>query len=180
MSETKIEKVVLSFEDVKKSIVEKIQLTKVRGFSRSDFDALLLSFINTADYEAVDYKLKDGEKVEVKKYPVKAFREMFKSVLKDFGVDAAQSEAVLDDYKFKKKDIAGMYDFMTEYLIQYLETTRKLTFPTKESGSFSLKTVHLDEKLVKNALHGTTTKMEERDKVTASNVVAPWKKSKVD
>lgn len=112
-----------------------------KTFSRTDFDRLLVAFLNTPEYSTEIAKTKDGKMVTETIYPVKAFRKFVGKVLAKCGADAQEVAKMEKDFEFTNVD--DLYYFIAEYLMVYMDAGKKFDFPTKEnfSGSISLKDV---------------------------------------
>lgn len=112
-----------------------------KTFSRTDFDKLLIAFMNTPDYSTEIAKTKDGKMVTETIYPVKAFRKFVGKVLAKCGADAQEVAKMEQEFEFTNVD--DLYYFISEYLMVYMDAGKKFDFPTKEnfSGSISLKDV---------------------------------------
>lgn len=100
---------------------------KKATFSKTTFVKLMATYINEPEFKSHVMKINAGEETAevLDDYPVKKFRKMIKNVLTDFGVDAADAEKIMSEYKFKEKDMENMYDFMSDFIYQYLKTGRK-------------------------------------------------------
>lgn len=114
-----------------------------KTWSKSYFVDLLTDYINEPEFEShvIEMQKDDaGKEVAkaVKSYPIKKFRKTLKNILMDFGVDATDAEKIVTDYKFKKKDVETMYDFMTDFIYLYLESGRKLQLFKKEDAALAL------------------------------------------
>lgn len=108
---------------------------KSTGFSKKDFNILMEAYINDTEFVAdADHTMKkvDGEKVLVRNSikPVKAFRGMLIEMLSELGMDKAEAESMAMNYKFKKVD--AMYDFMNNFIYEYMKTGRKYKLTEKE------------------------------------------------
>lgn len=144
-----------SFEEVFNEIKANISVSStgktIKTFSRSDFDKMAKAFVNDVNYTTETVSMKNGklEKKEVK--PVEKFRGMIKAVLKDFGVDAQEAEAIMSDTK-EIKSVDGLYELVSELVYRYMEAGKKFDFMPKEDfvGSLSLDSKDEDEKEYRN------------------------------
>ena len=107
---------------------------KSKAFSRDTFDKLLVTYLNDPEFQSHNMTKKPADNVAIKTpdYPVKKFRKILYRILIDFGVDAKDAETVKTTYKFKNKTVDGMYDFLTDFIYQYLKTGRRLNLVNKE------------------------------------------------
>lgn len=121
---------------------------KKKMFSKQSFYELLTVYLNDPEFES-HVMVKDGDKIKrVKDYPVKKFRKVLYNVLVDFGVAPEDAEAVKSTYKFKEKTVEGMYDFISDFIYQYLNTGRKLKLVEKEDMVANI--VAVEKKAEKN------------------------------
>lgn len=125
---------------------ERKQLKKI--FSREAYYNILLQYLNDPDFESHIVVKKNGKAKKIKNYPVKKFRKILYNVLIDFGVDEKDAEEVMTTYKFKKKTVEGMYDFISDFVYQYLQSGRKLKLYSKEDSVASIALI--DKKGEKN------------------------------
>ena len=108
-------------------------------FSKEVYYNILVEYLNDVDFESHTIVKKNGKAIKTKSYPVKKFRKVLYNVLVDFGVDSVDAEVVLTDrYKFKKKTVDGMYDFISDFIYQYLQSGRRLNLYQKEDSVASL------------------------------------------
>lgn len=165
---------------------------KSKVFSMDTFTELLATYINDPEYMALNIKNQNGVATEIESYPVKKFRKVIKNVLEDFGVDKKDSEAIMSEYKFKKKDVREMYDFISELIYLYMNTGKKLNLFKKADVKASIEFVDVDEFekeypiYKKNEKTGKSEKVgvshikaEKHKKVKADSSTPDWKKSKV-
>lgn len=124
------------FEEIKASIAVEDGKKKKRGFSRTEFNRLAKAFVNDHNFTSTRAKTKGGVMVEEEIMPVKEFRKMLETMLKDFGVDKQEAAAVLDTYEFKKFD--GMYEFCSELIYQYMNTGKRFDFVPKVDWNTTL------------------------------------------
>lgn len=129
------------FDEIKNNISVSKKGKPIKTFSRSDFDKLAKAFLNEIGYEVDAISTKNGEVVTTKVYPVKEFRSMLATILKDFGVDAAEREKILNGYEIKNVD--GLYEVCSELIYKYIEAGKKFDFVPKMDfqGSLTLKEV---------------------------------------
>lgn len=165
--------------EIRKNLVKKT-------WSFEAFVDLLTDYINEPEYESHVVELEageDGEKAAaiIKTYPVKKFRKTIKNILMDFGVDEEYASKVETDYKFKKKDVETMYDFMTDFIYQYLKTGRKLQLLKKEDVVLDLimEDVKADGKAYKgnDKIKGSYVKHDAYKKVKATSKCPAWLKT---
>lgn len=172
---------------VKERIKQEREALKKKVFSFSTFVELLAEYINEPDFESHVMKMGKDEKgeaiaEEIKIYPVKHIRKLCKKVLLDFGVAAADAEKVMDkDYKFAKKDVEGLYEFMSDFLYQYLQTGRRLELFNKNDMNVSIIATEMEEKVKKfpkNKFKDEETfiKYKTHKKVTAKSSCPEWEK----
>lgn len=111
---------------------------KKKMFSRDSFNELLVIYLNDSEFKSHIME-KNGDSVKkVSTYPVKKFRKILYNILVDFGVDPKDAETVKNDYKFTTKTVDGLYEFITDFLYQYLQTGRKLKLLNKENVEASI------------------------------------------
>ena len=132
-----------SFNEVAKETKEKVKVSKSgklkKTHSKTDFDKLMKAYLNDVDYETEFVTVKDGEPVDNKVKTVENFRDTFiKRVLIDNGVDAQEAEAAAKSYKYAKVD--GMYEFISDFLYQYMNAGKKFDFPTRKNFTGSIST----------------------------------------
>lgn len=118
-------------EKERKKLVKKV-------FSREAFNSLLVDYLNDPEFESHVMKVSGDEAVKVKTYPVKKFRKILRNILIDFGVDKNDAEAIMTTYKFRKKDVEEMYDFISDFIYQYLSTGRRLKLFEREDAVASI------------------------------------------
>lgn len=174
------------------SIKEEREKMKSRAFSRDSFNSLLADYMNDADYESLSVKTVNGEACLVSSQPVKKFRKIIKNILEEYGVDKKDSETILDKYKFKRKDVDEMYEFISEFIYLYLSTGRNLNLFAKEEAVASIKLEDVKEFEKDYPIYKKNDKTEKFEKVGVSHIKAEnhkklrttsstpkWKKSKL-
>lgn len=134
-----------SFQEVFDEIKNNISVSKkgkpIKTFSKSDFDTMAKAFLNEIGYKTEVASIKEGKLVKNEVFPVKEFRTMLATILKDFGVDAAERERVLSTYEIK--NVNGLYEVCSELIYKYIEAGKKFDFMPKSDfkGSLLLKDV---------------------------------------
>lgn len=158
---------------------------KKKTFSEGFLYDLLTEYINDEEFEAKAVRVvKDENGNEVaeinKSYPVKNFRSLMEQMLLDMGMDAADA-AKVHDYKFKKKNMGVMYEFMSEFIHSYLSTGRKLKLWDKEDSNLSLIMVDMDESEKafegNEVRKGTYVKYKKHKKIKAKSNCPEWQKT---
>lgn len=129
------------FDEIKNNISTSKKGKPIKTFSRSDFDALAKAFLNEIDYKAEVAGTKEGKIVTNDVFPVKEFRSMLATILKDFGVDAAERERILTNYEIR--NVNGLYEVCSELIYKYMEAGKKFDFMPKTDfqGSLTVKDV---------------------------------------
>lgn len=165
------------FEEIKGEIESG---AKKRGFSRTDFNKLAVAFLNNTEYKSVRAKTKNGALVEEEIMPVKAFRKMLETILRDFGVDKQEASRILDNYDIKKADC--MYELCSELIYEYMNAGKKFDFIAKPDWNT---TIWIDEVAAETSTHKvpksdkTVTVKKEKHRVTKRKSKCPnWLKSK--
>lgn len=154
---------------------------KKKVFSLTTFTELLTDYINEPEFESHVMKMEDEDTaVEVKTFPVKHFRKLCRRMLVDFGVAEKDAETVMTDYKFKKKDVEGLYEFMTDFVYQYLRTGRRLQMFNKRDMNLSIIAAEV-EGFVKeypgnDKRKSTTIRYKDHKKVSAKSSCPKWEK----
>ena len=134
-----------TLDDVLKEIEEGVSVSKngkvKKTFSRSDFDKVLKTLMNTVDYKAEYCSTKAGEPVKSEVEIVKKIRDSFKKMLIGAGLDKQDAETFMDTYQFTTVD--GFYEVFTEAMYLFMSSKKKFVFPTREDfqGSISIKEV---------------------------------------
>lgn len=135
---------------VEELIKQERENLKKATFSKTTFVKLMATYINEPEFKSHVMKINNGEETAevLDDYPVKKFRKLVRTVLVDFGVDANDAEKIMTEYKFKEKDMEGMYDFMSDFIYQYLKTGRrfKLFDKVDMNASIIAKEVKADAK----------------------------------
>jgi len=129
------------FEEIKNSITLSKKGKPIVSFSRGDFDKLTKAFLNEINYKVETVSNKANEIVTKEVFPVQLFRNMIKTILLDFGVDAQEAQRVVESYEFRNTD--GFYEVCSEIIYKYADTGRKFDFIPKAdfNGSIVLKDV---------------------------------------
>jgi len=160
-----------SLNETMKRITSNIKKSKkgnpIGSFSRNDFNQLVNAYMNDTSYQMDYCVIRDGKK-EVQTIPVvKEFREkVLVPLLVEFGVDKQEAVRVIDSYKFKQNQTDGFYELIMDIVYRYMETGKKLNFPSREdfNGSIRLKdieggvTVNREGKKVERKNHKSLVK----------------------
>jgi hypothetical protein len=172
-----------------KEVAEKIRKNaeskgrKILSFSRSEYNELATSILNTPEHKVETVKLKGGELVKTIKEPVKEFRGFIKGVLKDFGVDEQEAANIETKYQFKETKTTWLYDLAKEVDYQYMSLGKKLDFPTRKdfTGSISLDNVKESTNTYKAPKTGVEGKIKKKAhvKLKAKSKPGKWLKEKV-
>lgn len=120
------------FIDVVNEIKDKSDHSNKKTFSSADFNRLATAYLNDVDYKITTRSQQGEEVIE----PVKLFRGSIKKILKDFGVDSQDSEAIMNDYRIT--NVQGIYELCSELVYQYTNAGKKFTFLPKEDFVGSL------------------------------------------
>lgn len=134
-----------TLDEVLKEIEEGVTVSKngkiKKTFSRSDFDRVLKTLMNTVDYTAEYYSTKNGEPVKTEVEIVKKMRESLKKMLANAGLDKQAADEFMATYQFTTVD--GFYEVFTEATYLFMNAKKKFDFPTREDfkGSISIKDV---------------------------------------
>ena len=157
---------------------------KSRTFSKDTFYDVLVNYLNEPEYTTKTVKKKSDQAILVADQPVKKFRKVLKNVLIDFGVAKDDAETVVTSYKFDKKTVDGMYEFITEFLYAYLKTGKKLKLFSKEDVDTSLEMIDKKaEKDKERKFKGELVGYEDIEDhvIVKSSAKAPdWKRVKKD
>ena len=132
-----------SFKEAKAELAKSIKKNKkgnnIRSWSRTDFNALLGAFINDLAYMMHTVRIVDGKLTEVSTPVVKEFREKFiVPILIKYGVDKDEAAKAAADYEFKSSQVGTAYEFIGEFLYQYLDAGKKFTFPSRKDFQGSI------------------------------------------
>lgn len=170
-----------TFNEVFEGIKSEIESgNKKRGFSRTDFNKLATAFLNNTEYTSVRAKTKNGALVEEQIMPVKAFRKMLETILKDFGVDKQEAARILDNYEIKKADC--MYELCSELIYEYMNTGKKFDFIAKPDWNTTLWIDEVEETTTSHKVPktGEVVKVKkDKHRVTKRKSKCPnWLKSK--
>ena len=114
------------YEKLKAEITEKVNKTGGTRFSKSDMTKMTTAMLNSKDYEVQNY-IKDV-KDPVTTKPVERYRESLKSVVKQFGVDAAELDKV-QTIPLGKEHAEALNDLSLQIVKDYTSTGRKLILP---------------------------------------------------
>lgn len=127
------------FTEIKEGLSVSASGKVVKTFSRSDFDKLAKAFVNEVGYTTETVSMRGGELQRKEVTPVKAFRGMIQAILRDFGVDKAEAERVMDE-TYTIKSVNGLYEFVSELIYVYMDAGKKFEFMPKEDfvGNISL------------------------------------------
>lgn len=133
------------FIDALNELKTKSDQSSKKTFSIADFNKLATSYLNDVDYKVVTKNQQGEEEIE----PVKQFRGSIKKILKDFGVDNQDAEAIMNDYRIT--NVQGIYELCSELVYQYTNAGKKFTFLPKDDfvGSLYLEEVPETTKLTK-------------------------------
>lgn len=158
---------------------------KKKVYSFTALVDLMAIYINEPEFEGHIMKMEDEDTVaEIKTYPVKKFRKTLKNILQDFGVAEKDAAKIVDEYKFKKKDVETIYEFVTEFQYQYLQTGRRLELFDKRDMNVSIIAEDvkggIKHKEANERIPETTTKYDDHKKVSSKSTCPKWKKQKLD
>lgn len=172
------------FTEIKEGLSVSGKGKVVKTFSRSDFDKLAKAFLNDVNYttETVSYRGGELQRKEVK--PVQAFRGMIQAILRDFGVDKAEAERIMDE-TYAIKSVNGLYELVSELIYVYMDAGKKFDFMSKEdfTGSILLDEVEesTDDYTIKKSdgTQNTYKVTKQKHKVLNKKSKCPqWKKSR--
>lgn len=124
------------FKETFETITEQVK-EKGKGFSKKDFNILMEAYINDPEFIVEDAKVMGDDYLVTRKKPVKEFRKMLGSMLKELGVDSSEVNNFIDNYEFKKVD--PLYDFINNFIYYYIKTGRKYKLFEKEDITASIK-----------------------------------------
>jgi hypothetical protein len=158
---------------------------KKKVFSWTSLVDLMTVYINEPEFESHVMEMQDEETVaKVKTQPVKKFRKVLKNVLMDFGVAEKDAEKVVGEYKFKKKDVGAIYEFVADFQSQYLATGRRLELVNKEDLVASVIVDDFEDEVKTNkattAIPETTVHYKKHRKLSSKSSCPKWKKDKVE
>lgn len=127
----------ITFKEAKAELAKNIKKNKngkkIRSWSRTDFNTLLGAYINDPSYEMETVKVVDGNLTEVKTPVVKEFREKFITpILVAYGVDKEEAAQAAMNYEFKAGQLTSAYDFISDFVYQYLDAGKKFTFQSRK------------------------------------------------
>lgn len=170
------------FNEIKENVTVSKTGKKVKSWSRQDFNKMAKAFLNTPEYTFQKAVAKGDTYETVDVMPVKEFRKMIQSILKDFGVDKAESERVLTETELVKNADA-MYELVSELIYQYLAADKKFDFVQRAdfSGAIKLKDIEEITSVHRNVQDGSEIKINKKaHKVLDKQSKAPkWLKSRV-
>lgn len=154
---------------------------KKKTFSFTAFVELMTDYVNEPEFESHVMKMEDEQTaVEIKSYPVKHFRKILRSVLLEYGVAEKDADTVMTDYKFKKKDMEGMYEFITDFIYQYLRTGRRLQVFNKRDMNLSIIANDVEEFIKpypgNEKRKDTTIRYKNHKKVSSKSSCPKWEK----
>lgn len=157
---------------------------KSKVFNKDVYYNLLVTYLNEPEFESHVMKKKGEEAWIIKDHPVKKFRKILFKILVDFGVDKADAEAVMTTYKFNNKTVDGMYDFINDFLYQYLRTGRTLQLINKENCTAALEmkevcSIKNKERKFKGELVGFED-VDDHNVIKAKSKAPDWKRTKKD
>lgn len=158
--------------------IEEIKtLVTTKGFSKNDFNELMVAYLNDIDYEGDVYKTKGDSVYITKTKPVEEFRKLITSVLVDVGIEQNEAEQIMREYQFKKADV--MLNFMNEFIYNYMKTGRRYDLGSKED--FSGK-IYLKErgKVNKKNNKGQTVEQDSYFSLGQESPCPKWKKRTID
>lgn len=172
------------FTEIKEGLSISAKGKPVKTFSRSDFDKLAKAFLNDVNYSTEVYSTRNGEVQTKTVNPVQGFRGMIQAILRDFGVDKAEAERVMDS-TYEIKNVNGLYEFVSELIYVYMDAGKKFEFMSKEDfiGNISLDEVEETEKdyiiKKKDGSVNSYKVAKQKHKVLNKKSKCPqWKKSK--
>lgn len=149
---------------------------KSKIFSMDSFTKLLTCYVNDPEFESHTMKKKGEEAHKLATHPVKGFRDTIVRVLVDFGVDAKDAEEGMKNYQFRAKDVQSMYDFITDFIYQYLSTGRKLDLFKREDAIASIYLKDEDETVGKHRLAKNPSRKKKHKKLVADSSCPEWQK----
>ena len=125
---------------------------KSRVFSRTNLLEMLEEYVNDADFVSHTIQTKAGLAEKVETMPAKEFRAFLVDIIVDFGVERADAENMMAEYKFKAKNLGPVIDFFNDFLANYLTIGRKVNLFNMEemSGSLILEDIEEGVKEVKD------------------------------
>lgn len=167
------------------AVEEEKKNLKKKSFSKSTFISLFVTYINDQDHvmKRLSYSENEQQIKEILRKPVKEFRQAITSIIGDFvGNDADKMkdiESKMAGYKFKKSDFDFIYDFMSEYIYQYLKSGRKLRLFDAEDVSASI-SLAARKAGIKDSGNGKFVKTEDHYVLAKTSSCPPWAKSPSD
>lgn len=154
-----------------------------KTFSMSLFLELMKDYLNEPEFKSHMMKVESGKAVKITKYPVKEFRQIIYNILTDYGVDKNEAATILTKYKFKSKDLEGMYTFMTDFIYYYLQTGRNFKLFDKEDISANIYLKEKDEviKTTTSKKDGSTKniKLKKHYKLGQKSTCSKWNREEI-
>lgn len=183
------------YTDLVNQMKEKIKSSGATRYSESDRTALTKTLVNTPDYEMDVYVQGNDSEIEVvSTTPVKDYRESLKPVLKQFGVDDAETDRI-NEIEFPTAHAKAFNALADAATHGYLDTGRKMVLlPTSKTESqmeFSKvekaekreetrKPVEVAPGEYKSVPTGKRNITAPHTEIKASNKIPPWLVTKED